>query len=79
MMKNLKSIYNASAIIDNNILIDLFELGSIELLFKVFDTIAIPKSIIQDELDERIRNNLMNMITIFALWIQLKHIKYILI
>lgn len=57
-MMSLKSLFNASAIIDNNILIDLFELDSIELLFKVFGTVGILKSIIDEELDDRIKEQL---------------------
>jgi predicted nucleic acid-binding protein len=39
-----------SAVIDNNILVDLYELDHLHILFEVFNTIIIPKSIYDTEI-----------------------------
>ena len=54
----LKSLYKTSAIIDNNILIDFFEIGQLDLLFKIFDNIGIPQIIYHREVDDIIKEAL---------------------
>lgn len=53
-MKSLLRYHNASIIIDNNVLIDLYELGLLHIIFKVFNKVGIPKIVIEKELDTKI-------------------------
>ncbi|MBI9013188.1 MAG: hypothetical protein JEZ08_13225 [Clostridiales bacterium] len=53
-----KNLFKTSAIIDNNILIDFFEIGQLDLLFEVFDHVGIPKIIYDREIDEIIKEAL---------------------
>lgn len=45
----IKSLLGKEAVIDNNIICDLSELGCIELLNKIFTKVLIPKSIVDTE------------------------------
>ena len=45
----IKALLGKEAVIDNNIICDLSELGCIELLNKIFKKVLIPKSIIDME------------------------------
>lgn len=48
--KKIKALLGKEAVIDNNIICDLSELGCIELLNKVFKKVLIPKSIVDTEI-----------------------------
>ncbi len=50
----MKQYYKASVIVDNNVLIDFYELDKIEMLFKVFSKVGIPKLIHDREIEENI-------------------------
>lgn len=49
MMKDICQGEKLSAVIDNNILVDLFELGEIPLLFQIFDKVIIPFNVLNHE------------------------------
>lgn len=54
----MKDIYHSdeiSVVVDNNVLVDLYEIDCLHLLFSVFDHIVIPQVIFSDELPEAIR------------------------
>ena len=48
-MNDIYHSSNISAVVDNNILVDLYELKCIHLLFLVFDLVIIPNVIYEDE------------------------------
>lgn len=54
-MNNTKNLHKESAVVDNNILQDLFELGKLDILFAIFRTISIPKAIYDSEVPESIK------------------------
>jgi len=47
-MMDLTQYYKASAIIDNNVLVDLFELERLNLIFEVFGRVGIPRVIFEE-------------------------------
>lgn len=47
-----------SVVVDNNILIDLFELNRLDILFETFETIVIPRIIYDDEIMDNIKSRL---------------------
>ncbi len=51
--EKLLRIYKTSAVIDNNIICDFFELEAIELLNKMFSEVFIPQSIIDNEVMDK--------------------------
>lgn len=53
-MTSLKQYYKASVIVDNNVLIDFYELDKLELLFDVFSKVGIPKLIYDNEIEENV-------------------------
>lgn len=59
-MSDIYHSNNISVVVDNNILVDLFELGCINLLFAVFESVTIPKIIFDDEVTLEIKNLLNN-------------------
>lgn len=54
-MNDIYHLNSISVVVDNNILVDLFELGCMKLLFSVFDAVTIPKVIYDDEITLEIR------------------------
>lgn len=53
----MKDIYHSdeiSVVVDNNVLVDLYEIDCLHLLFSLFDHIVIPQVIFSDELPEAI-------------------------
>lgn len=48
-MNDIYHSSNLSAVVDNNILVDLYELNCIHLLFLIFDVVIIPNVIYEDE------------------------------
>ena len=59
-MTCLKQYYKASVIVDNNILIDFYELDRLGLLFDVFSKVGIPKLIHDKEIEENVIEILKN-------------------
>ena len=59
-MSDIYHSSNISVVVDNNILVDLFELGCIDLLFSVFEFVTIPKVIYDDEIPQEIKDILNN-------------------
>lgn len=57
-MSDIYHSNNISVVVDNNILVDLFELGCIYLLFSLFESVTIPKVIYDDEITMEIREML---------------------
>lgn len=49
-MASLNTLPEESAVVDTNIIIDLYELGRLDLLFNTFDVVSIPKLIYDQEL-----------------------------
>ncbi|MBU0997442.1 MAG: hypothetical protein KKE16_05280 [Firmicutes bacterium] len=47
-----------SAVVDNNILQDLYELNRIDILFNVFDMVIIPRIIYEEEVTEEVKQSL---------------------
>ena len=59
----MKDIYHSdkiSVVVDNNVLVDLSELGCLNLLFEIFDDVIIPQIIYDDELPETIKIEIEN-------------------
>ena len=57
-MKDIYHSNNISVVVDNNILVDLFELNQLDLLFQVFDQVYIPQIIYMREVPQPIKNDL---------------------
>lgn len=57
-MSNTNIFLKESAVVDNNILVDLYELNRLDILFDTFDEISIPKLIYEEELPEYIKTEL---------------------
>lgn len=57
-MSSTKNSNPCSAVVDNNILMDLYELGRLDLLFLVFDVVSIPRMIYDSEILPDIRTTL---------------------
>ncbi len=55
-MNDIYHSSNISAVVDNNILVDLYELNCIYLLFLIFDIVIIPKVIYEDEITLEIKD-----------------------
>lgn len=55
---NLKQFSSREAVIDNNILIDFCELGRLDILFKVFETVEIPDGIFNCEVSKEVKHEL---------------------
>ena len=53
-MREIFQSSNISVVVDNNILIDLFELRRLDLLFKVFVNVVIPEKIYNEEVSQDI-------------------------
>ena len=53
-MTSLKQYYKASVIVDNNVLIDFYELDIPGLLFDVFSKAGVPKLIHDKEIEENV-------------------------
>lgn len=49
-----------SVVVDNNILIDLFELERLDLLFDVFEIVVIPRIIYEEEIMNDVKSKLNN-------------------
>ena len=54
-MSNTNIFHRESAVVDNNILVDLYELRRLGILFASFDVISIPRLIYDEELPEVIK------------------------
>ncbi len=59
-MSDIYHLSNISVVVDNNILVDLFELGCMNLLFSAFESVTIPKVIYDDEITLEIKDLLSN-------------------
>ncbi len=57
-MMDLTLLYDASVVVDNNVLQDFAELGRMNLLFKVFKNISIPETIYYIESEDFVKKNL---------------------
>lgn len=57
-MKDIYHSDNLSVVVDNNVLVDLFEIDSLNLLFEVFDQVIIPRIIYDAELPSEVQNAL---------------------
>ena len=57
-MNNTKNSNIISVVVDNNILVDLYELKRIDLLFQVFDVVAIPKVIHEMEVIKEVNREI---------------------
>lgn len=57
-MKDIYHSDNISVVVDNNVLVDLFEIGCLYLLFAVFDDVIIPQIIYDDELPQEIKQEI---------------------
>jgi len=55
-MNDIYHSSNISVVVDNNILVDLYELNCIHLLFFIFDIVIIPKVIYEDEITSEIKD-----------------------
>lgn len=54
-MKDIYHSDNISVVVDNNVLIDLSEIGCLSLLFEIFDDVIIPQIIYDDEIPSEIK------------------------
>ena len=54
-MKDIYHSDNISVVVDNNVLVDLSEIGCFNLLFEIFDDVIIPQIIYDDELPPDIK------------------------
>ena len=54
-MKDIYHSDNISVVVDNNVLVDLSEIGCFNLLFEIFDDVIIPQIIYDDELPPEIK------------------------
>jgi len=59
-MNDVYTSNKLSVVVDNNVLVDLFELNCLPLLFQVFDHITIPKIIYDDEITHEIKTILID-------------------
>jgi len=59
-MSDIYQSNDISVVVDNNILVDLHELGCINLLFTLFTSVTIPKIIYDDEITQDIKGILEN-------------------
>ncbi len=57
-MNSTKNSNKNSAVVDNNILVDLFELKRLDILFKVFDKVIIPRVIYDMEIIKEVLEEL---------------------
>jgi predicted nucleic acid-binding protein len=51
-MRDIYHSNNISVVVDNNVLVDLFELGCLNLLFQVFDNVMIPQILYASEVQD---------------------------
>jgi predicted nucleic acid-binding protein len=58
LLTNTKNSNINSAVVDNNILVDLFELKRLDILFKVFDKVTIPRVIYDMEILKEVMKEL---------------------
>ena len=59
----MKDIYlsdDISVVVDNNVLVDLFELGCLNLLFKSFNVVMIPQILYANEVQSNLKEELQN-------------------
>lgn len=49
-----------SVVVDNNILIDLYELNRLDMLFETFETVVIPRIIYDHEIMENVKSRLVD-------------------
>lgn len=61
-MNDIYHSNNISIVVDNNVLIDLFELDCLSLLFRCFEQVTIPKIIFEEETPSEIKMALANYI-----------------
>jgi predicted nucleic acid-binding protein len=57
-MKDIYHSDNISVVVDNNVLVDLSEIGCLNLLFNIFDCVIIPQVIYDDELPDEIKSEI---------------------
>ncbi|HKM29024.1 MAG TPA: hypothetical protein VJY37_05015 [Anaerovoracaceae bacterium] len=54
----LKQFKSKEAVVDNNVLVDLFEIGRLDLLFKVFKSVEIPQTVYEEEVTESVKSKI---------------------
>ena len=54
-MMDWNLLYNATIVVDNNVLQDFAELGRMDLLFRVFNSVGIPKTIYNNEIEDFVK------------------------
>lgn len=59
-MSNMSDSNTLSAVVDNNIIVDLCELSMLNILFEVFDEVIIPRIIYKDEVLADVKSQLSN-------------------
>jgi len=59
-MRDIYHSNNISVVVDNNVLVDLFELGCLNLLFQVFDNVMIPQILYASEVQDNVKLELQN-------------------
>jgi hypothetical protein len=57
-MSNTNIFLRESAVVDNNILVDLYELKRLDILYASFDEVSIPRLIYDEELPELIKTEI---------------------
>ena len=57
-MRDIYSSNELSVVVDNNILVDLYELESLHLLFEIFHTVMIPRILYDNEVQQVVKNEL---------------------
>lgn len=57
-MKDIYTTDKLDVVVDNNVLQDLYELGCVDLLFLVFESVTIPRSIFDSEMLVAIKDSL---------------------
>lgn len=57
-MLEIYHIDNISVVVDNNVLVDLYELNLIYLLFEIFKSVIIPRHIFEKEVSKEVKESL---------------------
>ncbi|MFO7613000.1 MAG: hypothetical protein R6W99_11085 [Clostridia bacterium] len=58
---DLTLLYDASVVVDNNVLQDLIEIGRLDLFFAIFKEIHIPRIVYDQELDVRVKAGMADL------------------
>lgn len=57
-MKDIYHSDNVSVVVDNNVLVDLYEIECLRLIFEIFDDVIIPQIIYDDELPREVKQKI---------------------